>query len=322
MEGSKAFAKRIMSRMGVPTAEYAVFQELSSAKSYVRDCALPVVVKADGLAAGKGVRICTTRTEAVEAVADLMGAQVYGTAGATLVIEEFLEGRELSFMALVDGTTIVPLATSQDHKRLMDNDLGPNTGGMGAYSPSPIADQALLDRVMHEVMLPTVQSMAEQGLCYRGFLYAGLMVSERGPSTLEFNVRLGDPETQPLLFRMRSDLAHLLLSARDGLHGLEVDWDPRPAVCLVMASEGYPTKPIKGRVITGLSDVAKMTDVMVFHAGTRLGDGGAVLTSGGRVLGVTATGATMAGARDRAYEAADLIHFDGQQMRRDIGASI
>ena len=322
MEGSKAFAKDVMARMGVPTAEYSVFHDFDSARAYVEGCQLPVVVKADGLAAGKGVRICGTRDEAVAAVQDMMGDQLYGVAGARLVVEEFLEGRELSFMALVDGSKIVPLATSQDHKRLLDNDLGPNTGGMGAFSPSPIADEALIDRVMHEVMHPTIASLDEQGLRYRGFLYAGLMVSERGPSTLEFNVRLGDPETQPLLFRLKSDLATMLLSARDGFSGLKVEWDPRPAVCLVLASEGYPVRPIKGRVISGLDDVSAMDDVMVFHAGTRFNDQGEVITSGGRVLGVTALGDSLAQARVKAYSAVKKIHFEGQHVRADIALSV
>ncbi len=320
MEASKAFAKSVMARMGVPTAEYRLFEEQQAALDYVQTCSIPVVVKADGLAAGKGVRVCTERSQALETVADFMGDRIFGDAGSQLIVEECLQGRELSFIALVDGQDVLPLVSSQDHKRLLDNDAGPNTGGMGAYSPSPILTEGLMDRVMHEVMYPTIRSLAERGLRYRGFLYAGLMVSEEGPKTLEFNVRLGDPETQPIMMRLKSDLAEVLMQCQDGLKGVQLDWDTRPAVCLVTASEGYPQSPIKGRTITGLEKASQMENVQVFHAGTRLEDG-EVVTSGGRVLGVTAVGDTMADARSRAYTAVDAIDYEGMHVRSDIAAS-
>lgn len=320
MEGSKAFAKAVMARTGVPTAEHAEFDDVGAALAHVAACPLPVVVKADGLAAGKGVRICGSREEAADAVRDLCGERIYGDAGSRLVIEEYLEGTELSFIALVDGDTIVPLDTSQDHKRLLDHDEGPNTGGMGAFSPAPAVDEALVDRVIHEIMAPTLLSLSERKIRFRGFLYAGLMIGPRGPKVLEFNVRLGDPETQPLLMRLGSDLAALLLAPRDGGLPTRIDWDPRPALCVVLASEGYPAAPVKGRPIAGLDAVNEGPDLQVFHAGTRLGDDGQVLTNGGRVLGVTALGADLEAARRRAYAAADQIHFEGKQLRRDIAA--
>ncbi len=320
MEASKAFAKSIMARMGVPTAEYRLFQEQKTALEYVQTCSIPVVIKADGLAAGKGVRVCTERAHALETVAEFMGERIFGDAGSQLIVEECLQGRELSFIALVDGQDVLPLVSSQDHKRLLDGDEGPNTGGMGAFSPSPILDEALMDRVMHEVMYPTIRSLAERGLRYRGFLYAGLMITEQGPLTLEFNVRLGDPETQPIMMRLKSDLAEVLMQCRDGLKGVQLDWDPRPAVCLVAASEGYPQSPIKGRPITGLKSASQMENVQIFHAGTRLQDG-EVITSGGRVLGVTALGDSMLDARRRAYDAVEEIGFEGMHVRYDIAAS-
>ncbi len=319
LEGSKHFAKLVMERMGVPTAEYQAFSRAEDALEYVSTIEGPVVVKADGLASGKGVHICMNRTQAIDSVRQIMEERKYGDAGQSLVVEEFMVGRELSFIALVDGTTVVPLASSQDHKRLLDEDKGPNTGGMGAFSPSPALDDPLYDRIMHEVMYPTVQSIAEQGLTFRGFLYAGLMLTERGPRVLEFNVRMGDPETQPIMSRLKSDLAEVLWRARAHELPHELMWDDRASVCLVLASEGYPEKPIKGRVINGLEAAAEVEDSHVFHAGTSLNEAGEVITTGGRVLGVTALGDTLEDARQKAYEAASRIHFDGMQLRKDIG---
>jgi phosphoribosylamine--glycine ligase len=319
LEGSKHFAKLVMERMGVPTAEYQAFSRAEDALEYVSTIDGPVVVKADGLASGKGVHICMNRTQAIDSVRQIMEERKYGDAGQSLVVEEFMVGRELSFIALVDGTTVVPLASSQDHKRLLDEDKGPNTGGMGAFSPSPALDDPLYDRIMHEVMYPTVQSIAEQGLTFRGFLYAGLMLTERGPRVLEFNVRMGDPETQPIMSRLKSDLAEVLWRARAHELPHELMWDDRASVCLVLASEGYPEKPIKGRVINGLEAAAEVEDSHVFHAGTSLNEAGEVITTGGRVLGVTALGDTLEDARQKAYEAASRIHFDGMQLRKDIG---
>ena len=320
LEGSKSFAKDVMARTGVPTAEHRSFTDCDAALRYLAETPMPIVVKADGLAAGKGVFVCTERADAEDAVRAALQDGAFGDSGATVVIEECLEGRELSFIALVDGSTVVPLATSQDHKRLLDGDEGPNTGGMGAYSPSPAADGALEDRILHEVVHPTLRSLAERGLRYRGFLYAGLMLTDRGPKVLEFNVRMGDPETQPLLVRLQGDLAEALLSPRYGqLSGAPLTWDPRPSVCVVAASEGYPQSPKKDRVIEGLDTAGAMDDVVVFHAGTKLGDDGTVRTSGGRVLGITALGDNIDAARTRAYEAASAIHFEGMHLRKDIG---
>jgi len=322
LEGSKNFAKEVMNHTGVPTGEYRMFTDANAALSFVEHCTIPTVIKADGLAAGKGVRICATREEARQAVQDLMVSQVFGNAGQQLIIEEFLEGIECSFIALVDGQKVVPLATSQDHKRLLDNDQGPNTGGMGAFSPSPHADETLIDRVMHEVIYPTLVSLETQDLSFRGFLYAGLMLTPRGPQVLEFNVRLGDPETQPLLMRLKSDLADTLLGIREGgITANSLHWDPRPAVCLVMASPGYPEKSDVGHEISGLDEADALGDVKVFHAGTTVDEQGRTITSGGRVLGVTALGDDLGSARDLAYQAADTIHFEGAQLRRDIAAS-
>jgi len=319
LEGSKAFAKEIMSRTGVDTAEYQQFTDAKLALEYVESCPLPTVIKADGLAAGKGVRICGTREEARAAVEDLMVSRIFGDAGHELIIEEFMEGAECSFIALVDGQHVVPLATSQDHKRLLDRDEGPNTGGMGAFSPSPHANDALIDRVMHEIIHPSLVSLSTRALSYRGFLYAGLMLTPRGPRVLEFNVRLGDPETQPLMIRLNSDLADVLMSVREGgFKAKSLQWDPRPAACLVMASPGYPQNPQTGHEIHGLDAAGAMEDVQIFHAGTKLDASGKTLTSGGRVLGVTAVGNDLGHARDRAYAAAAAISFEGAHYRRDI----
>jgi phosphoribosylamine---glycine ligase len=318
LEGSKAFAKDFLARHGIPTASYASFHELEAALEHLRECPLPVVIKADGLAAGKGVIVAETRGAAQDAVCAMLTEDAFGQAGSTVVIEDFLQGEEVSFIALVDGTSILPLATSQDHKRRDDGDAGPNTGGMGAYSPAPLVTPALHDRIMCEVMVPTVRAIAADGIRYRGFLYAGLMIDAQGnPRVLEFNCRCGDPETQPILFRLRSDLVALCLRAiESGLDGIEAEWDPRPAVGVVMASGGYPERYSKGAVIHGLGDIDE-ADVKVFHAGTRR-DHDRIVTDGGRVLCVVALGTNVSEARNRSYRAVQRIEWEGAFYRKDI----
>ena len=319
LEGSKAFAKHVMIEAGVPTAAYGVFSDPDQAKRWTRELGKGVAVKADGLAAGKGVLLCDTLEEAEAAIDYVLVDAAFGAAGARVVVEELLFGEEASFIAICDGSTVLPLASSQDHKRIGDGDTGPNTGGMGAYSPAPVVTEALTAELMRTVMQPTVDAMAAAGKPFVGFLYAGIMVTADGPKVLEFNVRLGDPETQPLLMRLRSDLVDVFEATLDGrLSDVELSWDPRPALCVVLASDGYPTKAVKGDVIRGLEAAATVEDAVVFHAGTAGGPEGPV-TSGGRVLGVTALGADLQMARDRAYEAADHIAWRGQQRRDDIG---
>jgi len=322
LEGSKAFTKDLLRQLRIPTAFFGVFTDADEAIRYVHEVGAPVVVKADGLAAGKGVFICATVDDAVEAIDELMRGRLFGDAGARVVVEEFLEGEEVSFMALTDGTTVLPLATSQDHKRALDGDLGPNTGGMGAYSPAPAITPALHDRIMAEIMEPVVHGMAKQGVRYTGVLYAGLMLHDDRAKVLEFNVRFGDPEAQVILARLRSDLAELLDRACNGqLAGTTIEWDPRPAVCVVVAAEGYPGTVEKGRVIEGLGALEGWRDGVVFHAGTRRLETppGLVVTDGGRVLGVTALGDTIAHAIDAAYDVTARIHWPGMHYRRDIG---
>jgi phosphoribosylamine--glycine ligase len=318
LEGSKAYMKEFLRRHAIPTAAYATFTRSSFDPAWVRAQRAPLVVKADGLAAGKGVVICATVDEAVE-TAESMFAGRFGTAGDTIVVEEFLEGEEASFIAMVDGTHVLPLATSQDHKRRDDGDLGPNTGGMGAYSPAPVVTAAVHERAMREVMWPTVRALAAEGTPYTGFLYAGLMIDANGaPRVLEFNCRLGDPETQPILSRMRSDLTVLCEAAIDGqLAGHEVDWDPRVAVGVVLAAGGYPDESSKGAVIHGLEAAARLPG-KVFHAGTAL-EGGKVVTNGGRVLCAVGLGDDVRAAQRQAYDLAAAIHWDGVRYRRDIG---
>jgi phosphoribosylamine--glycine ligase len=319
LEGSKAFAKEIMVEAGVATAAYGTFHEVEAAKAWVREFGRPVVVKADGLAAGKGVILCETVDEADAAIEEMLVGGAFGAAGAEVVIEELLRGEEASFIALCDGLHVLPLASSQDHKRVGDGDTGPNTGGMGAYSPAPIVDEALEALVMEEVMLPTVRAMAERGTPFVGFLYAGLMIEAGRPKVLEFNVRLGDPETQPLMMRLESDLAGVLLAGLDGrLDEVTLQWDPRSALTVVLCSEGYPATSKKGDVIEGLDRAAEIPDSKVFLAGARL-EGDQVITNGGRVLGVTALGDTLQAAAQRAYEAVELIHWPGAHNRSDIG---
>ena len=321
LEGSKAFAKEFLSRYNIPTARYRHFGEVDAALDYLADHSYPVVVKADGLAAGKGVVIAATPAAAETTVRDMLEQNRFGAAGASIVIEEFLSGEEVSFIAVVDGDVIVPLATSQDHKARDEGDRGPNTGGMGAYSPAPIVSADLHQRIMAEVMTPTVRGLAAEGVRYRGFLYAGLMIDVAGnPSVLEFNCRFGDPETQPILFRMRSDLVALCDAAIDGelADFGAVDWDPRPTLGVVLAAEGYPNEYAKGKTISGLEAASQNPDWKVFHAGTQLVNG-QVVTNGGRVLCAVARGSDIRAAQRAAYELTDVIHWDGVFYRRDIG---
>ncbi len=318
LESSKDFAKAFMAQHGIPTSDYETFDEAGAAHDYIRARGAPIVVKADGLAAGKGVIVAPTEDEAHRAVDMMLVEHGMGVAGARVVIEDFLEGEEASFIAIVDGKHVLALASSQDHKRLLDGDKGPNTGGMGAYSPAPIVTPAIHARVMREVIQPVVKGMANAATPYVGFLYAGLMIAADGtPKVLEFNCRLGDPETQPIMLRLKSDLYDLLDQALNGeLDKIEAEWDRRVALGVVMAAAGYPAAPRKGDQISGLP--VSIEDAHVFHAGTTENDG-KVVTSGGRVLCVTALGDTVRVAQRRAYEIAEQIHFDGKQMRTDIG---
>jgi len=318
LEGSKAFTKDFLARHAIPTADYQNFTEVEPALAYLREKGAPIVIKADGLAAGKGVIVAMTLDEAEAAVRDMLSGNAFGDAGARVVIEEFLEGEEASFIVLCDGKNVVALATSQDHKRLKDGDQGPNTGGMGAYSPAPVVTADVHARAMREVILPTVRGMEKDGIPYTGFLYAGLMIDAQGhPKTLEFNCRMGDPETQPILMRLKSDLVEVLGAAVDGrLDQVDLQWDRRTALGVVMAAHGYPDSPRKGDAITGLPQ--DEDDAMVFHAGTQL-EGGVLRTSGGRVLCVTALADNVKQAQQRVYDMARGIYFDGAQYRRDIG---
>jgi phosphoribosylamine--glycine ligase len=321
LEASKVFAKELMRHADVPTAEFRIFDHPEYARRYIETRDYPLVVKADGLAAGKGVIVCSTNEEALAAIERVMVREEFGrTAGRQVVVEKRMEGEELSILALVSGRTIVPLAPTQDHKAAFDNDTGPNTGGMGAYCPAPLGTPELLDTIDREVLVPTVHAMKRRRQPFRGVLYAGIMATSQGPRVLEFNCRFGDPETQPLLMRLRTDLLDLIEAVVDErLDAFEnkLEWDPRPAVCIVMASGGYPGNYEKGFPIKGLTEAAKLPDVKVFHAGTRR-DGDRILTDGGRVLSVTALGDTLADAKQRAYEAVACIHFHGAFFRRDI----
>ncbi len=318
LEGSKAFAKDVMQTGGVPTAEAASFDDPSAARDYIARAALPLVVKADGLAAGKGVFICTTRDEAFTAIEESMVRKAFGDSGRRVLIEEYLDGEEASILALVDGETVVPLASAQDHKRIFDGDRGPNTGGMGAYSPAPIVTPALMDRIAEEVFARTLAELKRRNIVYRGVLYAGLMLTAGGPKVLEFNCRFGDPETQAILPRFDGDLLPALEACAQGcLHASLVRWKPAQAVSVVLAAGGYPGPYKKGERIEGLSVASALPGVCVFHAGTRQRDGH-VVTEGGRVLNVTALGATLAEAQATSYEAVARIHFNGMQYRRDI----
>ena len=322
LESSKAFAKDFMQRHGIPTARHATFADAAQAHAYLDRVGAPIVVKADGLAAGKGVVVASTLAQAHQAVDDMLdGASIgiqHNAEGARVVIEEFLQGEEASFIVVSDGRHVLPLATSQDHKRLLDGDQGPNTGGMGAYSPAPVVTPNIHARVMHEIVMPTLTGMARDGHPFTGFLYAGLMIDAQGqPRALEFNTRLGDPEAQPILMRLKSDLLEALLHATDGtLDKVELQWDRRVALGVVLAAHGYPQAPRRGDPITGLP--AEANDLMVFHAGTAMQDG-QIVTAGGRVLCVTALAESLRLAQQRAYEALGGIAFDGMQYRTDIG---
>jgi phosphoribosylamine---glycine ligase len=318
LESSKDFAKAFMERHGIPTARYQTFSDAGAAHRYIDEQGAPIVIKADGLAAGKGVVVAMTLEEAHGAIDMMLSDNRFGDAGARVVVEEFLEGEEASFIVMVDGKNILPLATSQDHKRLLDNDQGPNTGGMGAYSPTPIVTPQLHARVMREIIQPTVQGMAKDGIPYTGFLYAGLMIDAEGnPKTLEFNCRMGDPETQPIMARLKTDLVAVMEHAVAGtLNDIELDWDRRTALGVVMAASGYPDAPRKNDVITGIPEETE--DSMTFHAGTVL-ENKTLTTQGGRVLCVVGLGDSIRVAQKHAYEALDKIQFDGMQFRRDIG---
>ncbi|QKU56848.1 phosphoribosylamine--glycine ligase [Vibrio cholerae] len=319
LEGSKAFTKDFLARHNIPTAAYANFTEIEPALAYVREKGAPIVVKADGLAAGKGVIVAMTLQEAEDAIQDMLAGNAFGSAGSRVVVEEFLDGEEASFIVMVDGENVLPMATSQDHKRVGDADTGPNTGGMGAYSPAPVVTQEIHDRVMREVIYPTVRGMAAEGNTYTGFLYAGLMIDSTGaPKVIEYNCRFGDPETQPIMMRLQSDLVELCQAAIAGkLDQVESKWDPRASIGVVLAAGGYPGDYTKGEVISGLP-TQESAGQKVFHAGTKT-QGDQVVTNGGRVLCATALGNTVLEAQQRAYQLADQIHWNGMFCRRDIG---
>ncbi|EPP5593856.1 phosphoribosylamine--glycine ligase [Vibrio cholerae] len=319
LEGSKAFTKDFLARHNIPTAAYANFTEIEPALAYVREKGAPIVVKADGLAAGKGVIVAMTLQEAEDAIQDMLAGNAFGSAGSRVVVEEFLDGEEASFIVMVDGENVLPMATSQDHKRVGDADTGPNTGGMGAYSPAPVVTQDIHDRVMREVIYPTVRGMAAEGNTYTGFLYAGLMIDSTGaPKVIEYNCRFGDPETQPIMMRLQSDLVELCQAAIAGkLDQVESKWDPRASIGVVLAAGGYPGDYTKGELISGLP-TQESAGQKVFHAGTET-QGDQVVTNGGRVLCATALGNTVLEAQQRAYQLADQISWNGMFCRRDIG---
>jgi phosphoribosylamine--glycine ligase len=318
LEADKAFAKQIMRSSCVSTAESRTFDRYSDAKAYIASRDEPVVIKAAGLAKGKGVFVCDDPSDGILAAEKIMCDKIFGSAGQKIIVEDKLLGEEASILAFVDGRNIYVMESSQDHKPIGDGDTGPNTGGMGAYSPAPIVTEELMNQITREILVPTVDGMNRNGTPYKGILYAGLMITGGGPRVLEFNVRFGDPETQPILMRLKSDLLEVLLAVCDGrLDQATLVWDPRPAVCVVMASEGYPGDYEKGRKISGLDRAGQLDDVVVFHAGTKQQDGD-IVTNGGRVLGVTALGETVSRAKSLAYEAADIIKFEGAYYRRDI----
>ncbi len=319
IEGSKSFSKDLMAKYGVPTAAYGTFTDAEEAKAFVREQGAPIVVKADGLAAGKGVIVAQTEEEAIAAVEDILCEGAFGAAGSRVVIEEFLEGEEASFLAFTDGENIVSLASSQDHKPALDGDTGPNTGGMGAYSPAPVVTDEIHQQIIEKVLKPTIAGMAAEGCSYSSIIYAGLMIKDGELKVLEFNARFGDPETQPLLARLKSDIVPVLMACAKGdLSGIELEWHDKAAVCVVMAAGGYPGSYEKGQVIEGLKSAAAIDDLTVFHAGTSEKDG-QVVTSGGRVLGVTGLGTTVAEAIDKAYQGVKAISWPKVHYRTDIG---
>jgi phosphoribosylamine--glycine ligase len=318
LESSKIFSKDFMKRHRIPTADYRVFSSYIHAEDHVRMMGAPIVIKADGLAAGKGVFVSSTVEDAIDALRLIMKEKAFGEAGEHVVVEQCLEGEEASFMVFTDGDTIVPMGSSQDHKRISDGDMGPNTGGMGAYSPAPIITPEFEKRIVDTIMRPVIDGLKAEGMKYKGILYAGLMIKDNIPSVLEFNCRLGDPETQPVLSRLSTDLLDICLAITDGrLSEIDVEWKPESAVCVVLASKGYPGNYEKGEVIKGLDEANMVEGAMVFHAGTAFRNSD-IVTNGGRVLGVTATGPDIRAARDLAYKAVDKISFDGMQYRRDI----
>ena len=319
IEASKAFSKDLMKKYNIPTAAYGIFNEIAPALAFIRQTGAPIVVKADGLAAGKGVVVAATMQEAEEAVQEMLSGNAFGSAGSRVVIEEFLEGEEASFLAITDGKNVIPLASAQDHKAIFDGDKGPNTGGMGAYSPAPVVTPDVHDAAMTRIVQRAVDGMAAEGSPYRGILYAGLMVKNGQVKTLEFNARFGDPECQPLLMRMQSDLVPLLMAVADGdLSGKSINWHDKAAVCVVMAAQGYPGDYPKGDIITGIEAADALDGVTVFHAGTAEQDG-MIVTNGGRVLGVTAMESSVSAAIDLAYQAVNKISWRGEQHRSDIG---
>lgn len=319
IEGSKVFAKYMMKKYKIPTAKYESFDSPDKAKDYISKIGVPVVIKADGLAAGKGVIICNSIDEAVEAVDSIMVEKVFGTAGNNVIIEEYLKGEEVSFMVFSDGEDMLPIASAQDHKQIYDGDRGPNTGGMGAYSPAPVITDKMSKEIIDTVIKPLISGMKKEGKIYKGILYAGLMIVNGSPFVLEFNCRFGDPETQPILMRMKSDIVPVMMSVVEGrLKGKEIQWTDEPSVCVVMAAGGYPDKYEKGREIKGLDEAKKVENLVVFHAGTsKIND--KVVTNGGRVLGVTSLGTNFEDAINRAYKGVSLIKWDGAYYRRDIG---
>ena len=319
IEGSKIFAKDLMKKYNIPAAAYATFSSPHDAKSYLEKKGAPAVIKADGLAAGKGVIPVQSLDKAEEAIDNILTKKIFGAAGERIIIEEFLTGEEASFIVFTDGNTIVPMPSSQDHKPIYDNDEGPNTGGMGAYSPAPVITEKLQKKIMDQIMIPTIRGMDSEGRKYKGILYAGLMINQEEVKVLEFNARFGDPETQPILMRMKTDLVPILEAIIDErLHQVSIRWDERPAVCVVMASKGYPGSYQKGMEINGLDKVKGMQNVVAFHAGTALKDN-RVVTNGGRVLGVTALGSSIEETINQAYHATSQIHWEGAYYRKDIG---
>ena len=318
LESSKEFSKIFMARHNIPTAKFATFKDTNSAHDYLQNNPAPIVIKADGLASGKGVVVAMTDEEAHEAVDSMLSEKIYGSAGTKIIIEEFLEGEEASFIVICDGSTILPLDSSQDHKRLLDNDAGPNTGGMGAYSPAPLVTDEVNKKIMDQVIIPTIEGMKQEGIEFSGFLYAGIIVDPyKNIKTLEFNCRMGDPETQPLLFRMQGDLFTVLFkAAKQELEGVEINWDNEHAITIVMATKDYPTKPILGDEI--ILPEMQNEDTFIFHAGTSL-ESNKLMTSGGRVLGITAKGKTLEIAKNKAYDILRKVELDGAQFRTDIG---
>ncbi|RUM41637.1 MAG: phosphoribosylamine--glycine ligase [Desulfurobacterium sp.] len=318
LEGSKAFSKEMMKKYGVPTADFEVFDNPEKAKEYIKEKGAPIVVKADGLAAGKGVVVAQNIEEALEAIDKIMIEKVFGDAGNRVIVEDCLVGEEASYLVVTDGENFIPLATAQDHKAVFDGDKGPNTGGMGAYSPAPVLSEEMEKEVQEKVIKPILRGMREEGHPFKGILYAGLMITEEGPKVLEFNVRFGDPEAQVILRRLKTDLVDVCQSIIEGKLIDNLEWIPETAICVVLASKGYPGKYEKGKVITGIEEAEKIDNVVVFHAGTAVKDG-KLVTNGGRVLNVTALGKDIVEARGNVYKAIEKIHFDGMHYRKDIG---